>query len=139
MLRLPAILLIALFFLNSVSGSMGTLVLCFHNDGKTHIESAVETSHPNVKGCPGVKKSEDIPDHGYCTDIVLELVDLGPARPYEEASEHVKSPVVSEVNIICEWALFPLKQHTHYGQSTRAPPGAKSTSQLVCGTIVLRL
>lgn len=139
MLKLPTTLLIALFFWNSVPGSMGTLVLCFHNDGKTHIESAVGASHPNVKGCPGVEKLENVPDHGYCTDIVLEPVDIGPARPNDETSAHVKSPVAAEVNILCKSALFPLKPHTYYGPSTRAPPAAKSISQLICGTIVLRL
>ena len=139
MWKLSTTLLIALFTWNSVLGSMGTLVLCLHNDGEMHVELAGETFHLNAEDRVGTEKSVDISDCVSCTDIVLEAADLGPTRPNELASVHVPSQVVSDAYIFLAKAVSSPKFCTEYGQSSRAPPAVKSTVQLISQTIALRL
>ena len=139
MWKFSVALLIVLFTWNSVSGNIGTLALCLHSDGKMHIESAGEISCPNVKDCLGAKNSVDTSDCVSCMDIELKAVDLGLMKLHEPVSVHTPSPIASDVHTLLAKALFLPKFHTKYGQPTRAPPEANSTTQQISRTIVLRL
>lgn len=131
--------LMTLFAWNSVLGGVSTLVLCFHVNGKTHIELAGETFHPNSEKCACAEKTTDVFDCTSCTDIVLEASDLGLMRPNELALVHLTTPIVSDACIPLTPVISPSISCTKSEQPARAPPEAESTSLMISRTIVLRL
>jgi hypothetical protein len=139
MWKFSAVILILLSAWNSVLGGVGTLVLCFHNNGKTHVDLAGEAVHPNAGECAGEQESSGVSNCTSCTDILLEAFDLEPARPDELTSVHVPDPVVSGTDFLLERAIFPLKFHAEYGQPVRDPPEGEPIPLLVSRTIVFRL
>lgn len=113
--------------------------MCLHSDGEIHIELAGKNPRSESPCCDNSEYLVGNYDCISCTDILLQVADLGPIRLNELASVDLPTLNVSEAQFDLVAMGHPPKPESESWNRTRAPPEVEPTSQQISRTIVLRL
>ena len=132
-------MLLLLFVWNSVLGGAQTIVLCVHQEGKTHVELAAKTVWGSKADCTDADTSLGHPKCPPCTDVVLNS-----AKPELTRTNVLGLATVPLPGVAAQAQPFSAAPEGDAtlapgAHPTRGPPEVEHASEMFRRLIVLRL